>query len=285
MRGDALLYQFKNSLEEMSKHYTVLLCDLWGCFHNGIQPYPQAMTALEAFRKNGGIIVFITNAPRPSDGIRDQLKAMGVPDGLYHDIVSSGDAARFVLSQPVYGSRCFHIGAQKDAPMFEGSTVERVSDMSDADFIFCTGLFDDETETPDDYADVIQEGIAKNLKFLCANPDIIAHRGSREIYCAGAIAQNYDKAGGEVVYFGKPHRPIYDLALQKARKHAEFDLQDVLAIGDGIHTDVLGAVDYGLDVAFVTSGIAKQKTQDGKQLEAFFKQNDCTPNYVMSALC
>lgn len=278
-------YQLIKNLEEASSTYDVLLCDLWGCFHNGIRPYPQAVSALEKFRESGGVVVFITNAPRPSPGIKAQLAAMGVPDDLYQDVVSSGDAAQAALQATTYGEACFHLGPDRDNPMFADAAVARVPDFRTADFIFCTGLFHDEVETPEDYRDLVESGVSRNLTFLCANPDIVADRGPKRIYCAGSIAQKYSAAGGTVVYFGKPHKPVYDLALEKVRRHAECDLSRVLAVGDGIHTDVKGAIDYGIDVVFITSGIAQGDTQDTAQLDSFLEQHGCQPNYVMSALC
>lgn len=276
-------YKLIDSLAEISEEYDILLCDLWGCLHNGIAPHPSALAAIKDFRASGTnkYVVFITNAPRPSTDIKVQLDTMGVPDTLYDKIVTSGDAAHAALRDRTYGQKCFHLGPAKDNNIFDNTTLERVNNLKNADFIFCTGLFNDATETPDNYADFVQQAIQKDLKFLCANPDIIAHRGTQKIYCAGSIARAYQDAGGDVIYFGKPYHPIYDLALSNMNIDKN---SKVLAVGDGIHTDILGAVNYGIHAIFITSGIATGETQNKAALDNFLKQYDYVPNYVMEDL-
>lgn len=279
------------SIDDVSGGYDALLCDLWGCYHNGIRPFPDAVSALLRFRQKGGVVIMLTNAPRPSSAVRAQLDAMGAPADSYDAIVSSGDAAKAAVASGTWGRRVHHVGAPKDEPFFEGADIDRVP-LEEAAAIVCTGLFDDETETPADYADLIAEGVARGLKLLCANPDIVVDKGDKRLYCAGAIAEAYSDAGGEAVYFGKPHAPIYDLALQVMTQTAgrEIPRGRVLAIGDGVKTDVAGADGAGLDCAFVIGGLAASEIgrrdggPDPDRLRIFLQSNNVFPRYAMDRL-
>ena len=280
-----------HSIDEVAGGYDALLCDLWGCYHNGIRPFPDAVSALLRFRQKGGVVVLLTNAPRPSSAVRAQLDGMGAPEDSYDAIVSSGDAAKAAVASGAWGRRVHHIGAPKDEPFFEGSDVDRVP-MDAAEAIVCTGLFDDESETPADYADVIAEGVARGLKLLCANPDIVVDKGDKRLFCAGAIAEAYSEAGGEAVYFGKPHAPIYDLALTVMAEAAGRPIprQRILAIGDGVKTDVAGAEAAGFDCAFVIGGLAAAEIgrrdggPDPDRLRTFLQVSNVSPLYAMDRL-
>src|SRR5690606_3768923 len=150
----------------------------------------------------------------------------------------------------------FHIGPDRDLSLYDGLDIELVEEF-EAQAVVCTGLFDDETETPEDYADMLQRLRARNLPFICANPDIVVERGDRLIWCAGALARDYARLGGVTRIAGKPHRPIYEAALAVASSllGREVGRDEVLAIGDGVLTDVKGAADNGLDVLYVSAGI------------------------------
>ena len=249
-----------SSIAELSGRYDALLCDLWGCLHNGVAPYPAAIAALRAFRAAGGTVVLLTNAPRPNPAVRRHLLGMGAPEDAFDGIVSSGDATRAEVASLKHGRRLHAIGPSRDTSLWEGLPVE-LTDIHDADAILCTGLNDDETETPEDYRDALCAAAARNLPFICANPDIVVDRGEKRLYCAGAIAQVYEQLGGSVVLCGKPHAPIYALALEELRRlrGAAVDPTRVLTVGDGIATDVLGAEQAGLDCVFVTGGLAMEE--------------------------
>ncbi|PJF07908.1 TIGR01459 family HAD-type hydrolase [Pseudorhodobacter sp. MZDSW-24AT] len=254
--------QIIRSLADLSGRYDALFCDLWGCLHNGVTPFPAAVAALQAFRAQGGKVILVTNAPRPKSSIVKQLDAMGLPRDTWDDVASSGDATQAAMLSGAAGSQVYHIGAPKDEPFFTDfeddlaalaatSTITRVP-LDQATGVICTGLADDLTETPEDYRAKLLMAKAKGLKMLCANPDIIVDMGERRLYCAGALAKAYEDMGGEALYYGKPHPPIYDLA----RKRLGMEEARILCVGDGIHTDVQGGVGEGLDTLFVTGGIA-----------------------------
>ena len=254
------------SFAEISGRYDAVLCDLWGCLHNGKSPFPAAVTALQSYRKRGGKVILLTNAPRPKSSVIKQLDDMSVPRDAWDDVVTSGDAAQYAMLSGAVGPLVHHIGAPKDDVFFTDFAddlrafaasqpkIERVA-IKDATGIVCTGLFDDLTQTPDDYH--VQLLLAKNLglPMLCANPDLIVDMGHLRLYCAGALAQAYEKLGGTALYFGKPHPPIYDLARRRLAAMGADDGQ-ILAIGDGINTDIQGAISESIDALFITGGIA-----------------------------
>ncbi len=254
------------SLSQISARYDAVFCDLWGCLHNGKTPFPAAVAVLQAFRAQGGRVVLLTNAPRPNSIIVKQLDDMGVPRDAWDLVVSSGDATQQALLSGAVGTRVYLIGALKDEPFFTDfsddlqslaalTKIERVA-LKDATGIVCTGLADDLTETPADYRATLLMGKTLGLPMLCANPDIIVDMGDKRLYCAGALAAEYEEMGGTVMYFGKPHPPIYDLARRRLAAMGLRDDAGILCIGDGIGTDVQGAMGEGLDVLFVTGGIA-----------------------------
>ncbi len=223
---------------------------MWGVLHNGIAAFPAAVDAISRFRRAAGPVILITNAPRPSPSVRPQLRALGVPDESYDAIVTSGDVTRgLIAARP--GVKIFHIGSPRQLPFYEGLDVAFVAE-ADAELVSCTGLVDDETETPEDYRDLLQRFVSRRLPMVCANPDIVVEHGGKLIFCAGALARLYEDLGGEAILAGKPHAPIYDAARKKL---AELGGKKLLAVGDGLPTDIRGAVDNGLPALFVTGGI------------------------------
>ncbi len=246
----------------LAPDYDVLLCDVWGVVHNGLAAYAEACDALARFRAGGGTVVLITNAPRPSGWVVRQLDRLGVPRDAYDAVTSSGDVTRDVMAERS-GSAVFHIGPERDLSIFEGLDV-RFTPMEEAEYVVCTGLFDDTTETPEDYRGMIEAMGRRELFMLCANPDLVVERGNELVYCAGAIADLYVATGGEVLYAGKPHRPIYDAALAAAATARGDQIADkrVLAIGDSLRTDITGARALGLDALFVSGGIHAEELGD-----------------------
>ena len=244
----------------LAPNYDAVLSDVWGVVHNGIAATPPACEALTRFRDKGGSVVLISNAPRPGEGVIKFLDHLKVPRSVYDGIVTSGDVTRAVVAQRE-GQRVFLIGPERDHSIFTGLDAPFTT-VEDAAYVVCTGLFDDEVETPDDYRDLLAQLRARNLFMLCGNPDVVVERGDRLVYCAGALADAYAALGGEVYYAGKPHKPLYDLALAETarvraarRLVAEVPLDRVLAIGDSVRTDLRGAHDLGVDCLFVTAGI------------------------------
>jgi HAD superfamily hydrolase (TIGR01459 family) len=282
------------TLDEIEPGYRVLYCDLWGCLHDGVRAFPDAVAALERFRGRGGAVVLLTNSPRPAREVARQLDALGAPTSCYDLIVSSGDAARMAMAAGHFGRRVFHIGPARDLAFFHDDRgaplpVERVP-LDAAEGIVCTGLFDDRTETPDDYRATLLAARTRGLKLLCANPDVVVDVGSRRIYCAGAIARAYEADGGRAYYFGKPHPPIYALTRDRLAAHLGEDPRpdEILCIGDGLATDIGGAMGEGLDALFVTGGLAAADTgttpdgPDPERLAGYLKAARMTPKLAMA---
>ena len=260
--------RFAERLRDLVGNTDVVLSDIWGVVHNGLVAFPEACEALHTFRAQGGTVILITNAPRPADSVQRQLRKLGVADDTYDAIVSSGDLTRqFVASHP--GQKVFWIGPERDSSIHRGLDVVH-STLEQADYIICTGLFDDETESAENYRDMLLQARERKLTLICANPDIVVERGDRLIYCAGAVAELYRELGGEVIFYGKPHRPIYEraIALATGRRGHATPLARVLAIGDSVRTDLAGAHAFGIDCLFVTRGIHAEDFEGIDQLDA-----------------
>jgi len=279
-----------SSLSEISQDYDAILCDLWGCLHNGVAPFAAAEKALADFRATGGSVILLTNAPRPAAGVRKHLAQIGVDAGDYDGVVSSGDAAKAALTAGLFGRHVYHIGPERDLGFFEDTNTTLVP-LEDAESLVCTGLFDDETESPEDYAATLLYAKNKGLQLLCANPDIVVDRGERRIYCAGALAQTFSDMGGTSQYFGKPHSPIYMLARQMLTNQRGTILDDsrILCIGDGIKTDVPGGINESMGTLFVTGGLSKEITgtdtqPDSEKLATHLKDVQLTPTAAIGYL-
>jgi len=254
-------------LSELVDGVEVILSDIWGVVHNGLEAFPEACEALHTYRQRGGTVILITNAPRPADSVQRQLRKLGVADDIYDAIVSSGDLTRhFVADHP--GKKMFWLGPDRDSSIYRGLDAV-TAPLEQADYIVCTGLFDDETESAEDYRATMLQARERKLPLVCANPDIVVERGDRLIYCAGAIAELYRELGGEVIFYGKPHRPIYDraMALASERRGSPAPLDRVLAIGDSVRTDLTGAHGFGIDCLFVTRGIHSEDFEGIDQLD------------------
>jgi HAD superfamily hydrolase (TIGR01459 family) len=259
--------RFAERLRDLVEQTDVVLSDIWGVVHNGLESFPEACEALHTFRTRGGTVILITNAPRPADSVQQQLQKLGVADDSYDAIVSSGDLTRhYVAHHP--GQKAFLIGSERHDTIHHGLDLT-LSPLEQADFILCAGLFDDETETAEDYRPMMMQARERGLTLICANPDIVVERGDRLIYCAGAIAELYRELGGEVIFYGKPHRPIYERAIQLAaeRRGRATPLDRVLAIGDSVRTDLAGAHGFGIDCLFVTRGIHSEEFEGIDQLD------------------
>ena len=276
--------------EPLARDYDVLLCDVWGVVHNGVAAFPAACDALMRFRAAGGATILITNAPRSGDAVARILDRLGVPRQAYDAITSSGDVTRGVVASR-RGETLFHLGPQRDLSIFTGLEVTFAA-FESADYVVCSGLFDDTTETPESYRDMLAAMRARSLFMVCANPDIVVERGDTLVYCAGALADAYAALGGEVLYCGKPHAPIYDAALATAAalRGGQMPARErVLAIGDSVRTDLRGAQAFGLDYMFVTSGIHAEEygsrdTPDLAALNTVFDAAGVTPKAVMRGL-
>lgn len=239
----------------LAPHYDAVMSDVWGVLHNGVEATPAACDALIRFRAKGGTVALITNAPRPGAVVSKFLDKLGVPREAYDAIVSSGDVSRAVIAARP-GKNVFHIGPERDLGIFDGLGLNFVP-FEQADYVVCTGLADDETETAESYRDLLTKVRQRGLFMVCGNPDLVVERGDRLVYCAGALADLYGELGGEVLYAGKPHAPIYREVLRQIaeRRGTAPAPSRVLAIGDSVRTDLTGAAKMGIDCLFVTAGI------------------------------
>lgn len=258
-----------SGLADFTGRYDVLLCDLWGVMHDGTTAFAPAIDALVRFRAQGGTVVFITNAPRPRGPVEAQIAGLGIPAAAYDGIVTSGDVT--IAAIAAQGDKLFHhIGPVRDLALFEAVDAlsgrrSRLAGLDAAECVVVTGLFDDATETPADYAVPLAAMRRRQLPMICANPDIVVHVGDRLIYCGGALAEAYGAIGGHTLLAGKPHAPIYVAALALAAKQAGRPIERarVLAVGDGLVTDVAGAANQGMDILFITTGIHRDDFHPG----------------------
>lgn len=284
-----------SALSEVSSDYDALFVDLWGCVHNGVTAIPSAVAALQAYRKSGGKVILVTNSPRPRAGVAKQLIHFKVPEDAYDAIATSGDSARSAMYRGVVGQAVWHYGPVTDSRFFDPLDIlENPVDITrvpldEATGIVCTGPFD-AGEDPETWRPDLEKALARELKLLCANPDIVVDRGDVREWCAGAIAKMYTEMGGESLYFGKPHAPIYDLARRRLHKLGN-DIPDakILAIGDGILTDVKGAIDEHIDSLFISGGLAAAETKtvsqpDAESLTAYLKTEKSDPTFTIGHL-
>jgi HAD superfamily hydrolase (TIGR01459 family) len=277
------------ALADIVADYDALFCDIWGVVHNGRRLYPGVAAALAAFRAGGGRVVLITNAPKPRDPIPGQLHRIGLPRDCWDAIVTSGDAIRAELRARAPGP-VFKIGPQEDGDLWAGLELDR-AEIGAARFVAISGLNDPLNETPDDYRDLLAAAHAHDLEMLCANPDIVVRVGERLVWCAGAVAQIYEKLGGRVVMAGKPYAAIYRLAREELARVTGKHIADarILCVGDGVGTDVLGAQNEGLDCLFIASGLHGEALMtdgalDTAKVGAVLAEGGVAARYAMAGL-
>ena len=282
-----------SSLAEVAADYDAVLCDVWGVLHDGQRAFAPASDALVRYRKAGGAVALITNAPRPNGPVRGQLLKLGVSPDAFDAIVTSGDVT-LALIEAQGEAPVHHIGPERDLSLFNeveartGRRPPRVG-VEEAAYVVCTGLEHDHIEVPESYNDRLARLAARRLPFLCANPDLVIHRGADLVYCAGALAQKYEALGGEVTYAGKPHAPIYEASMAALTTVLGRKPRRVLAIGDGFRTDVNGARAQGLDVLFVVGGIHRDDALTGDAIDAeklamLFEREGYAPAASLAAL-
>ena len=279
-------------LRDIVASYDVILSDIWGVLHDGETHFAAAADALSRARAAGAKVVLITNAPRPHGPIRAQLDHFHVPRAAYDDLVTSGDTTVALIA--AHGrDKCFHIGPPRDLMLYDAVPAmtgrrPELTALEHADYAVCTGLFDDDAETPENYRARFEAMLARKMPMICANPDLVVHRGATLLYCAGALAQLYEEMGGTAIYAGKPHGPIYGRALQLAGAGPD---ARVLAIGDALATDIKGANRQGFDALFVTHGIHRHALHPGRdmvldpaRLHGLLEGGDLWPEMAMAEL-
>lgn len=288
--------QIITQLSEISDTYDALFVDLWGCMHNGVTAFPAAVKAMQDYRARGGIVVLVTNSPKPRVGVAEQLEIFGVPKDAYDTIATSGDSARSAMFRGVVGQKVYFMGEwQRDEGFFEPLNllenpieIQRVP-LAEAEGIVCCGPFDPMADPDVNRADFLFAK-TKGMQLLCANPDIVVDRGEVREWCAGALAQLYTEMGGESLYFGKPHPPIYDLARRRLAELGK-DIPDnrILAIGDGVMTDIKGAMGEDIDSLFISGGLAAKETKTGDHpdpdaLKRYLETENSNPTFTIGHL-
>ncbi|MBT9447329.1 MAG: TIGR01459 family HAD-type hydrolase [Hyphomonadaceae bacterium] len=281
---------FPESLESLADRYDAVLCDIWGVLHNGREVFPEAVDALLRYREMGGIVVLVSNVPKPRDPIPGQLDRLGCPPGVYDAIVTSGDAIRAELRERAPGPM-LKIGPIDDDVLWQGLGLEQVDDVQDAAFLAISGLDEPFGEKPFDYSDLLEDARERDLELLCANPDLVVRVGERMMWCAGTVAAQYEKLGGRVVMAGKPFAPIYRLAFEEIENLAgrAIDERRLLAIGDGVGTDIRGANVAGIDALFIASGMHGEALRtngvlDSAKVTAALAAEDARADYAMGFL-
>jgi HAD superfamily hydrolase (TIGR01459 family) len=271
-------------IRDLAVNREAWIVDVWGVMHNGVRAFEAAVDACRRFRERGGTILLLSNAPRPFTAVAAQLEALGVPASAYDGGLTSGDLTRTLITA-WQGRPLLHIGPARDRGLFEGLALE-FAEAEEAAIIVCSGLYDDTKETPQDYARLLDQLAARQVPMLCANPDLVVERGDKLVYCAGALAAEYAGRGGEVTYAGKPHWPIYAraLALIDALRGRTTAKDQVLAIGDGIETDLSGAQVAGLSSVFIASAIHAPDGLSMPALEQLFAGRPFAPIAALPAL-
>ena len=277
------------SISVLAPDYDAWLCDIWGVMHNGKQAFAAASETCKRYREGGGTVVLLSNSPRPGHGVIEQLDAIGVCKDAWDAVVTSGDVTRGLLRQN-QDKQLFHLGPDRDKGIFAGLDLTFAAP-GEAELVICSGLYDDESETPDDYAGLLRELTGRDLPMICANPDLMVERGETLVYCAGALAAEYETLGGTVIYAGKPHPPIYERAFARISelRGEAVPKKRVIAIGDGLKTDMAGAARAGIDSLFVASGLhvtgaGRDGTADAVAITKLFSGAENIPVAAQSRL-
>ena len=278
----------------LAPRYDGFILDLWGVVHDGVAPLPGALECLDTLKAAGKRIALLSNAPRRSDDVVERIIRIGIPGGLYHHVMSSGEEAWQHLHRrddPFYaalGRRCLHIGSERDMLIREGLELEFVDTAEEAEFILNTGPagWEDRIE---DYAPLLRRALARALPMVCANPDLVVMHGNRPALCAGALAQWYEEAGGRVRWHGKPFRSVYDTCLELL---GIVDRTRILAVGDSLRTDIAGATGAGLDSVLIAGGIHAEEfgtignqPPDLERIAAALQSGSYSPVGVARSFC
>ena len=260
-------------LSDIYENYDTFIIDLWGVVHNGMMLNPKAIEAIDHLKKNSKKIVFLSNAPRPSSKVINFLLKMNMNKKYLSNVMTSGEAAMYSINKNQFGKTFYHLGPPRDTSVFE-KVKENKTDLERCDFILCTGLFDDHENNMDYYKKFLKKYVSKKL--VCTNPDLTVHRGNVEELCAGSIAKVFEELGGEVVYFGKPHKEVYKMCFNSDEK--------VLAIGDNLRTDIKGANNLNIDCIFISNGVHRDEYKDISELNSLLERYKVRANFFQREL-
>ena len=260
-------------LSQIYSSYDTFVIDLWGVMHNGILLNDKAIEAADNLLKNSKKIVFLSNAPRPSEKVREFLKKLKMEKKYLENIVTSGEAAMHAINQSRFGKLFYHLGPSRDESIFY-KVRDNKTKLENSDFILCTGLFDEHEDDLNFYKNFLKNHISKKL--ICTNPDLTVHRGEKQEYCAGSIAQIFESLGGIVVYFGKPYKEIYKMCFNSKEK--------VLAIGDNFKTDIKGANNLNIDSIFISNGVHRNEFKNENELQGLLEKYKVKTNYFQTEL-
>ena len=260
-------------LSDIYKKYDTFVIDLWGVVHNGVALNPKAIEAIEELKKDSKKIVFLSNAPRPSSKVISFLLKMNMNEKHLSNVMTSGEAAMYANNRSKFGKTFFHLGPSRDNSIFE-KVKDNKTDLESCDFILCTGLFDNHENDLEYYKKLLEKHISKKL--VCTNPDLTVHRGVIEELCAGSVAKIFEELGGKVVYFGKPHKEIYNMCFNSDEK--------VLAIGDNLRTDIKGANNLNIDCIFITDGVHRDEHNNNSELNNLMKKYNVNANFFQKEL-
>ena len=260
-------------IKSIVNRYDLFFIDLWGVVHNGIKLYENSIDVLDNLAAAKKDFVLLTNAPRPNATVINFLKKMGLKK-YFENVFTSGEAAHKYLINELGKKNFFHIGPPRDFDLFKNIKNNNVSKIEDSDYFLCTGLFEDQEDDLNYYKNLLSKHISK--KMICTNPDLIVDRGEKREYCAGSVAKSFEEIKGEVIYFGKPHPPVYNLSINIINKN-------VLCIGDNLNTDIKGANVQNFDSLLITNGIHRKEILN-LELEEVLKKYDTTVNYIQKSL-
>ena len=262
-----------NHLADIFENYDTFIIDLWGVMHNGVTLNPKALEVVDKLKKNSKKIVFLSNAPRPSAKVINFLLKMKMNKKYLEHVMTSGEAAMHAINQKKFGKTFYHLGPSRDISVFENVKDNR-TDLKSCDFILCTGLFDDHDDDLNYYKKLLSNHVSKKL--ICTNPDLIVHRGNVEELCAGSIAKVFEDLGGEVIYYGKPHREVYNMCFGSNEK--------VLAIGDNLRTDIKGANNLKIDCIFISEGVHRKEFNNFSELINLLEKYNVKANFFQKEL-
>jgi len=262
-----------NHLSDIYKNYDTFVIDLWGVIHNGVILNSKAIEAIKQLKNNSKKIVFLSNAPRPSSKVINFLLKMSMNKKYLSNVMTSGEAAMHAINKNKFGKNFFHLGPSRDESVFE-KVKDNKTTIENCDFILCTGLFDKYEDDLEYYKNFLAKHVEKKL--VCTNPDLTVHRGNIEELCAGSVAKIFEELGGKVVYFGKPHKEVYDMCYNSKEK--------VLAIGDNLRTDIKGANNLGIDCIFITDGVHRNEYKNISELDSLLKKYKVNANFFQKEL-